>query len=597
MIEDSLIGKQMDEYRLEAVLGHGGMARVYRGIDVRLKRYVAIKVIDAPYQTDPDYALRFEREAQAIAQLDHPHIVRLYRYGEAGGLLYMAMQYIKGANLGDVLASYRADKEFIEPADAQRIIREVCLALDYAHGQGVIHRDVKPANIILDQQGRAILTDFGLALLIDFGTRGEIFGSPYYMAPEQAISSAAAVPQSDLYSIGVILYEMFTGQVPFEAELPLDIARMHMTDPPRPPRELRPAISPELEAVILKALAKEPEERYASGAALADALDRALQAKPVPAALPTAPRRTIPQRVAVEQARYPLPPIPALVEAAAPQPNTPYLEQAPSPAIAAVPARSSGRLSRLERMIGLGGVSPSRRKLYRIFIGIILLSGLFYCIGVAALALVPSGKISFATATPTATFGPMAPNTTLAVGLILSPSLPPFIPPTLTPGPSPLASITSTLTPTPTYAATPTPTPAPTATATPSQTSAPIATPVPPPLVYKLLIATRSDDSLFVVNESAAGFPLGPLRLGDGHGAINGTDWGIDTLANGDCVTAWQDSGNPKPPAGVKCTQVGSLTRSKPDRFWSSSFEVYYLGNPVRTCKPGQCSVNITVQP
>lgn len=595
MTEDSLIGKQLDEYRLEAVLGHGGMARVYRGVDVRLKRYVAIKVIDAPYQTDPDYAFRFEREAQAIAQLDHPYIVRLYRYGEAGGLLYMAMQYIKGANLGDVLASYRADKEFIEPADAQRIIREVCLALDYAHSQGVIHRDVKPANIILDQQGRAILTDFGLALLIDFGTRGEIFGSPHYMAPEQAISSAAAVPQSDLYSIGVILYEMFTGQVPFDAELPLDIARMHMTDPPRPPRELRPAISPELEAVILKALVKEPEERYASGAALADALDRALQAKPVPAALPTAPRRTIPQRVAVEQARYPLPPIPAVVEAAVPQPNTPYLERAPGPASTAVPARSSGRLSQLERMIGLGGVSPSRRRLYRIFIGIILLSGLFYCIGVAALAMAPSSKISFATATPAATFGPIVPNATVAAGLILSPSLTPFIPPTITPDSSPSATGTSTLTPT--HTAMPTVTPAPTATAMPSQTPAPIATPVPPPLVYNLVIATRDEDSLFVINESAVEFPLGLLRLGDGNGAINGTDWGIDLLANGACVAAWKDSGKPKPPRGVTCTQVGArLTRDGLDRFWKSDFNVYYSGKLIGTCRPERCSINITVQ-
>jgi hypothetical protein len=156
--------------------------------------------------------------------------------------------------------------------------------------------------------------------------------------------------------------------------------------------------------------------------------------------------------------------------------------------------------------------------------------------------------------------------------------------------------MTPTLTPTPTYTATPTPTP--TYTAMPTLTPAPTATPVPPPLVYTLLIATSSDDSLFVVNESAAGFPLGPLRLGDGHGAINGTDWGIETLANGACVTAWKDSGRPKPPGGVTCVQVGTrLTRSKPDRFWKSSFKVYYSGNLVSTCRPGRCSIDITVQP
>ena len=531
MTEDNLIGKQLDEYRLEAMLGHGGMARVYRGLDVRLKRYAAIKVIDAPYQTDPDYASRFEREAQAVAQLDHPHIVRLYRYGETEGLLYMAMQYIQGANLGDVLTSYRADKEFIEPADAQRIIREVCLALDYAHSHGVIHRDVKPANIILDQQGRAILTDFGLALLIDFGTHGEIFGSPHYIAPEQAISSAAAVPQSDLYSIGIILYEMFTGQVPFEANLPLDIARMHLTDSPRPPRELRPAISPELEAVILKALAKEPEGRYPDGAALADALDQALPAKPMTSSVPG---RTIPQRVAVEQARYSLPLPLVTKETSAPQVNTPHLEPAPNPSAATEPVRHSGQISQIERTLRLDKVPPARRKLYRIFAGIIVLSGLLSCIGLAVLA--SSGKISFATATSTAAFRPIASNATTPSANSVSPSSTPFVPPTFTPSPSPVASKTPTLAPT--------------------TAPAPTDTPVPPPLVYNLLVATHNEDSLFIVNQSASEFPLGPLRVGDGKGAINGTDWGIDVLANGACVTVWKKSGKPQQPDGIKCTQV-----------------------------------------
>ena len=147
--DDFLIGQQLDEYRLEAMLGHGGMARVYRAVDVRLKRYVAIKVIDPPFRDDSDYATRFEREAQAIAQLDHPHIVTLYRYGEANDLLYMAMQYVEGADLHTVLDSYRADGELIEPEDARRIVREICLALDYAHRQGVIHRDIKPSNVMV----------------------------------------------------------------------------------------------------------------------------------------------------------------------------------------------------------------------------------------------------------------------------------------------------------------------------------------------------------------------------------------------------------------------------------------------------------------
>ncbi|MCQ3976463.1 MAG: hypothetical protein DPW09_23780 [Anaerolineae bacterium] len=277
-LTDNLLSQQLDEYRLEALLGHGGMARVYRGFDTRLKRQAAIKVIDTPFQADPAYTARFEREAQAIAQLKHPHVVGVYRYGEANGRLYIAMEYIEGDDLETVLAKYHDDEQFMPPAKVSQIIRPVCLALDYVHSQGVIHRDIKPSNIMLNPQGQPILTDFGLVLL-DYQTRGEIFGTPHYIAPEQVVSSAGAVPQSDLYSLGVILYEIFTGKLPFEAAHPYDIAMLHLTESPPPPRQRRPDLSPELEAVILKALAKEPGDRYPGGAALAEALEHALQVK------------------------------------------------------------------------------------------------------------------------------------------------------------------------------------------------------------------------------------------------------------------------------------------------------------------------------
>lgn len=278
VIEDDLLYQQLDEYRLEALLGRGGMARVYRSFDVRLKRWAAVKVIDGPFRADPDYMARFEREAQAVAQLKHPYIVGVYRYGEANGLLYIAMEYIEGASLEAGLASYHQDHQLMPPAEASQIIRPICLALDYAHSQGVIHRDVKPSNIMLNSNDQPILTDFGLALL-DYQTRGEIFGTPHYIAPEQVMSSAGAVPQSDLYSMGVVLYEIFTGSLPFEAAHPYDVAMLHLTEPPPPPRQIKPDLRPELEAVILKALAKEPADRYPNGAALANALDQALQGK------------------------------------------------------------------------------------------------------------------------------------------------------------------------------------------------------------------------------------------------------------------------------------------------------------------------------
>ena len=177
-MNDDLLGQQLDEYRLLALLGRGGMARVYLGLDVRLKRYVSIKVIDPPFRTDPGYVQRFEREAQAVARLEHPHIVRLYRYGQVDSLLYMAMQYVEGADLESLLGTYRENDQLILPVEAQRIVGEVCQALDYAHARGVVHRDVKPGNILVDSQGHAYLTDFGLALFAEPVEGEEHFGTP-----------------------------------------------------------------------------------------------------------------------------------------------------------------------------------------------------------------------------------------------------------------------------------------------------------------------------------------------------------------------------------------------------------------------------------
>jgi serine/threonine protein kinase len=304
---DPLVGRQLDEYRLEALLGKGGMARVYRAIDERLGRYAAIKVINAPLRADADYVARFEREAQAIARLTHPHIVTLYRFGEVGGLLYMAMQYVEGADLGDLLGDYRAEGAFMEPEIALRLTDEVCRALDYAHGKGVIHRDIKPSNVMLDGQGNAYLTDFGLALMAETGTKGEIFGSPHYIAPEQAISSATAVPQSDFYAVGCILYEIFTGGRVFESDDPIELAMMHISELPPPPRQKRPDLAPAVESVILKALAKEPEARYPDGAALTDALAAAIGQHDTP----SRPSLTIPARVSERLSEQRLPSLPA----------------------------------------------------------------------------------------------------------------------------------------------------------------------------------------------------------------------------------------------------------------------------------------------
>lgn len=225
---------------------------------------------------------------------------------------------------------------------------------------------------------------------------------------------------------------------------------------------------------------------------------------------------------------------------------------------------------------------------YRLFIGIIVLAGMCYVAGFAALALAPSNRLALVTATATRTPTPTAPGVTLLANITLSPSPTQFIPPTFTPSPTATASPTPTPTLTSSPTATASPTPAPT------DTSTPTAAPPTASLTYDLLIAKRGDDSLFVVNQSTEAFPLEPLRLGDGDGAIDGEDWDIDTLQNGECVTAWKDSGNPRPPRGVNCNQVGErLTRDGSARFWKDAFNVYYAGELIATCTSDECPVRI----
>jgi serine/threonine protein kinase len=293
---DSLVGGRVDEYDVLSLLARGGMGRVYLAVDRRLERYVALKVVDAGQLGDRQALRRFQREAQAIAQLDHPHIVRLYRFGESNGFHYMAMQYVEGADLHALLASYHNEKKFMPLAEVSRIVQEVGQALDYAHERGVVHRDVKPANIVLNRDGRAVLADFGLVLLEESGTTaGDAFGTPHYMAPEQVVSSAAADGLSDLYSLGVILYEMVTGRVPFDHANPVEVALKHVHETPPRPDALRPEVGEPLAAVIVRALAKEPQERFATGRELAAALEAALPALPEPP--PTAPFLSVPDRI------------------------------------------------------------------------------------------------------------------------------------------------------------------------------------------------------------------------------------------------------------------------------------------------------------
>ncbi|MBN2002592.1 MAG: serine/threonine protein kinase [Anaerolineae bacterium] len=280
MSNDPLIGRRLGNFKIERLLGRGGMATVYYGRDVKLQRPVAIKVLDARYQGNPAYARRFVREAQMVATWRHENIVQIYYADEQDGLFYFVMEYVDGPDLGKLMSDYSRRRQRMPVDEVVRIGRAVANALDYAHQKKVVHRDVKPSNVMLTSDSRVMLTDFGLALDVQQGTLGEVFGSAHYIAPEQARNSSGAVPQSDLYSLGVILYEMLTGTVPFDDPSPISVSLQHMTTPPPPPRKLNPRIGPETEAVLLKALSKAPRDRYQTGRALLDALETTLQDKP-----------------------------------------------------------------------------------------------------------------------------------------------------------------------------------------------------------------------------------------------------------------------------------------------------------------------------
>ncbi|MCI0729064.1 MAG: serine/threonine protein kinase [Chloroflexi bacterium] len=279
------------------------MGCVYYARHRHLDVDAAVKVIETTAQDQSDYSRRFKQEARNIFRLKHPHIVDYYEFGVTDNLHYLVLEYVDGGDLAWALEEYRRRGEVMPVEAIVRVMEQIGSALDYIHGRGIIHRDVKPSNILLDKLGRAVLTDFGLAWNVLEDTQTHVFGTAHYVAPEQAISSAQIVAQSDIYSLGIVLYEMLAGVRPFEGDTPLSIALKHIHEPPPSPRLVNPDLHPALEQVILRALVKEVAERYQTAAALVEDLRRALaEAQPErdtgrPAApAPTLVRITRPRR-------------------------------------------------------------------------------------------------------------------------------------------------------------------------------------------------------------------------------------------------------------------------------------------------------------
>jgi serine/threonine protein kinase len=282
-----LVGRYVGPYQVLERIGQGGMATVYRGFHAELGRHVAIKVLAGALPTTPELVQRFQREARTIAALRHPHIVQVYDFGPLGDTYYLAMEYVEGTDLQAEMSRRRKENRPFTSDEILRLLAQVAEALDYAHAQGVIHRDVKPGNVLLTAApqpgtlGQPILTDFGLATLRRtratlITTIGQnVLGTPEYTAPEQALDAQAANPQSDIYSLGCILYELVTGHLPFEGDSALSIALMAISSDPMPPRAHVPDLPAAVEQVILCALDKEPKRRFATARALVEALRRA----------------------------------------------------------------------------------------------------------------------------------------------------------------------------------------------------------------------------------------------------------------------------------------------------------------------------------
>jgi tetratricopeptide (TPR) repeat protein len=286
-------GENVGPYRIVEKLGQGGMATVFKAYHPSLDRYVAIKVLHPALQSDPNFQARFQREARIVAKLEHPHIVPVYDFAEHGGHPFLVMRFVEGETLKARLQQGPLDHD-----EVISIARAVSEALVYAHRAGVLHRDVKPSNIIITPGGHVWLTDFGVARMAEAGestlSRDMMVGTPQYIAPEQAKGDVNLDARTDIYSLGVVLYEMLVGQVPFQADTPFAVIHDHIFTPLPLPRSRRPDLPEAVERLLLKALAKDPDDRFQSVKELLAAFDVVIASEPsAPPEVVAAPAETV----------------------------------------------------------------------------------------------------------------------------------------------------------------------------------------------------------------------------------------------------------------------------------------------------------------
>ncbi len=267
------------KYKILEEIGRGGMGVVYRGHDVSLDRMVAVKVLPEHFNTDEQVIQRFKKEARAMASLDHPNIVPVYAIGQYRNFHYFAMKFLSGRTVADVLEEMRQDgRGRFQPVDAQHVLMSICGGLAHAHARGLIHRDIKPGNIMIGDDNAVTIMDFGIVKEEkgeeNLTRTGLVFGTPEYMAPEQAQGHTPPSPATDIYSVGVVAYEMISGIPPFRGDTPFSVVIKHIKEPPPPLLEQLPELASEFEAVIFRALEKRPEWRWPTAEAMREALSR-----------------------------------------------------------------------------------------------------------------------------------------------------------------------------------------------------------------------------------------------------------------------------------------------------------------------------------
>lgn len=285
-----------NRYHLTEEIGSGGMAIVYKGHDALLDRTVTVKILREQFSSDEAFIERFRKEAKAVARLSHPNIVSIYDVGQEGGYYYLVMEFVPGWNLKDLIKQ-RAP---LPVGEAVGLMVQLLDGLEHAHNNGIIHRDIKAQNVLVTPAGRVKITDFGLARAATEATvtfQGSIIGSVHYLAPEQAKGEVAS-PQSDLYAVSVVLYEMLTGKLPFQGETPVSVAMQHLQSEPVPPREYNQSLSPGLEDVVLKGLAKLPQDRFKTAESMRQELEKVAFSTEDPTRVltpaPNAPKPSLP---------------------------------------------------------------------------------------------------------------------------------------------------------------------------------------------------------------------------------------------------------------------------------------------------------------